>query len=77
VACWYFRLNGFLQIETSGVHPEQGGSQRTDADLLGCVSGTVPAHAGAALRGIQDNACAWRVKKSQSKRRNRPSRTKE
>jgi hypothetical protein len=34
VAYWYFRLNGFLQIENFVVHPETGGSQRTDADLL-------------------------------------------
>jgi len=35
VAYWYFRLNGFLQIENFVVHPENRGSQRTDADLLG------------------------------------------
>jgi hypothetical protein len=35
VAYWYFRLNGFLQIENFIVHPERRGSQRTDADLLG------------------------------------------
>lgn len=34
VAYWYFRLNGFLQIENFVVHPERSGSQRTDADLL-------------------------------------------
>ena len=34
VAYWYFRLNGFLQIENFIVHPERRGSQRTDADLL-------------------------------------------
>jgi hypothetical protein len=34
-AYWYFRLNGFLQIENFVVHPERRGSQRTDADLLG------------------------------------------
>lgn len=34
VAYWYFRLNGFLQIENFVVHPEGRGSQRTDADLL-------------------------------------------
>lgn len=34
VAYWYFRLNGFLQIENFVVHPERRGSQRTDADLL-------------------------------------------
>jgi hypothetical protein len=35
IAYWYFRLNGFLQIENFVVHPERRGSQRTDADLLG------------------------------------------
>lgn len=34
VAYWYFRLNGFLQIENFIVHPEKRGGQRTDADLL-------------------------------------------
>jgi hypothetical protein len=34
VAYWYFRLNGFLQIENFVVHPGRRGSQRTDADLL-------------------------------------------
>ena len=34
VAYWYFRLNGFLQIENFIVHPGRRGSQRTDADLL-------------------------------------------
>jgi hypothetical protein len=34
VAYWYFRLNGFLQIENFVVHPGGRGSQRTDADLL-------------------------------------------
>jgi len=34
VAYWYFRLNGFFQIENFVVHPERTGSQRTDADLL-------------------------------------------
>ena len=34
VAYWYFRLNGFLQIENFVVHPERRGAQRTDADLL-------------------------------------------
>jgi hypothetical protein len=34
VAYWYFRLNGFLQIENFVVHPERRGGQRTDADLL-------------------------------------------
>ena len=36
VAHWYFRLNGFLQIENFVVHPERRGGQGTDADLLGC-----------------------------------------
>jgi hypothetical protein len=38
VAYWYFRLNGFLQIENFVVHEVAGGqrgNQRTDADLLG------------------------------------------
>ncbi len=35
VAYWYFRLNGFLQIENFVVHPENREGQRTDADLLG------------------------------------------
>jgi hypothetical protein len=35
VAYWYFRLNGFLQIENFVVHPERRGGARTDADLLG------------------------------------------
>ncbi len=34
VAYWYFRLNGFLQIENFVVHPRGRGGQRTDADLL-------------------------------------------
>lgn len=34
IAYWYFRLNGFLQIENFVVHPERRGGQRTDADLL-------------------------------------------
>lgn len=34
VAYWYFRLNGFLQIENFVVHPRGRGAQRTDADLL-------------------------------------------
>jgi hypothetical protein len=34
VAYWYFRLNGFLQIENFVVHPDRRGGQRTDADLL-------------------------------------------
>lgn len=28
VAYWYFRLNGFLQIENFVVHPTGGGGQR-------------------------------------------------
>lgn len=34
VAYWYFRLNGFFQIENFVVHPGRYGAQRTDADLL-------------------------------------------
>ena len=34
IAYWYFRLNGFFQIENFVVHPERRGGQRTDADLL-------------------------------------------
>lgn len=34
VAYWYFRLNGFFQIENFVIHPERRGSQRTDADLI-------------------------------------------
>jgi hypothetical protein len=34
VAYWYFRLNGFFQIENFVVHPARRGGQRTDADLL-------------------------------------------
>lgn len=34
LAYWYFRLNGFLTTENFVVHPDQGGGQRTDADLL-------------------------------------------
>lgn len=34
VAYWYFRLNGFFQIENFVIHPPKRGSQRTDADLL-------------------------------------------
>lgn len=34
VAYWYFRLNGFFQIENFVVHPERRGGARTDADLL-------------------------------------------
>lgn len=36
VAYWYFRLNGFFQMENFIVHPERRrGGQRTDADLIG------------------------------------------
>lgn len=34
VAYWYFRLNGFLQIENFVVHSSGSGGQRTDADML-------------------------------------------
>src|SRR5262245_28244586 len=34
VAYWYFRLNGFFQIENFIVHPHRRGGQRTDVDLL-------------------------------------------
>ncbi len=34
VAYWYFRLNGFLQIENFIVHRHNSRGQRTDADLL-------------------------------------------
>jgi hypothetical protein len=34
VAYWYFRLNGFLQLENFVIHPRSRGGQRTDADLL-------------------------------------------
>jgi len=34
VAYWYFRLNGFFQIENFVIHSERRGGQRTDADLL-------------------------------------------
>ena len=34
MAYWYFRLNGFFQIENFVVHPTRRGGQRTDADLL-------------------------------------------
>ncbi len=34
VAYWYFRLNGFLQIENFVVHPQRPGSQCTEADLI-------------------------------------------
>lgn len=35
IAYWYFRLNGFMQIENFVVHPKLNGGQRTDADLIG------------------------------------------
>ncbi len=35
VAYWYFRLNGYLQIENFVIHPGGRGGQRTDGDLLG------------------------------------------
>lgn len=35
LAYWYFRLNGCLTIEDFIVHPDDRGSQRTDADILG------------------------------------------
>lgn len=34
VAYWYFRLNGFFQIENFILHPGSSGGQRTDADLI-------------------------------------------
>lgn len=35
LAYWYFRLNGFLTIPNFVVHPDRGGRQRTDVDILG------------------------------------------
>jgi len=35
LAYWYLRLNGFFLLENFIVHPDDGPSQRTDADLLG------------------------------------------
>jgi hypothetical protein len=35
LAYWFFRLNGCFTIENFVVHPDFGGGQRTDADLLG------------------------------------------
>jgi len=32
---WYLRLNGFLTIPNFVVHPDTGGGQRTDVDILG------------------------------------------
>lgn len=34
LAYWYLRLNGFLTIENFIVHDEEGGQQRTDADVI-------------------------------------------
>jgi hypothetical protein len=35
LAYWYLRLNGFLTIPNFVVHPDQGGNQETDVDVLG------------------------------------------
>lgn len=35
LAYWYLRLNGFLTTVNFVVHPDIGGSQRTDVDILG------------------------------------------
>jgi len=35
LAYWYLRLNGFLSISNFVVHPDTGGQQRTDVDILG------------------------------------------
>jgi hypothetical protein len=35
LAYWFFRLNGCFTIENFVVHPDLGGGQRTDADILG------------------------------------------
>jgi hypothetical protein len=35
LAYWFLRLNGFLTITNFVVHPEEGGRQRTDVDILG------------------------------------------
>lgn len=35
LAYWYLRLNGFLTTVNFVVHPDTGGSQRTDVDILG------------------------------------------
>ena len=35
LAYWFFRLNGCFTIENFIVHPDFGGAQRTDADILG------------------------------------------
>ncbi len=34
-AYWYFRLNGFFTIQNFIVHPDIGGRQHTDADIIG------------------------------------------
>jgi hypothetical protein len=33
VAYWYFRVNGFLQVENFGVRPIRRGGARTNADI--------------------------------------------
>jgi hypothetical protein len=35
VALWYLRLNGYLAIPNFILHPDKGGSQRTEVDLIG------------------------------------------
>jgi hypothetical protein len=35
LAYWYLRLNGFLTIPNFVLHPETGGSQRTEVDVIG------------------------------------------
>lgn len=35
LAYWYLRLNGFLTIPNFVVHPDRGGNQGTDIDVLG------------------------------------------
>ena len=35
LAYWYFRLNGFFTITNFVMHPDNRGSQRTDADVAG------------------------------------------
>ena len=35
VGYWYFRLNGFLTIPNFVLHPDEGGNQKTDIDILG------------------------------------------
>lgn len=34
IAYWFFRLNGFFTFENFVVHPDENGSQRTDADII-------------------------------------------